>query len=357
MADEYQGLTSRLHFREQKVKERAARLFVERRCRFVCNDQVRPTDQSAGNRHPLLLADAQIDDGTAGQIVYRKVHGSQQTPCLVRGVRYTGKALGRKPARQKHVVDNRKIRHQIKLLKNEADAIGAKFVPAVGRKQIEPFAQDRHFASFGQGDPAQQIEQGRFSTAAGAGDEKLFANRDRKLGDIENNRAIPAPPVNDVVKFYRQCHGRSFLRDLKPLESQARILCCQFPPELIFGRDCSNVDLPRARKDSEEFRINMGQLLRMVADIPIMRMKFRVGFFIGFVVLVAVLILAVIVTMPVMLFLFLRLRRLDFSRLQVASCGSGRNEKRRAVLQAVSRVDYRLSVCIGGGRMLETDDI
>ena len=95
----------------------------------------------------------------------------------------------------------------------------------------------------------------------------------------------------------------------------------------------------------------------MVADIPIMRMKFRVGFFIGFVVLVAMLTLAVIVTMPVMLFLFLRPRRFDFSRLQVASCGSGRNEQCGAILQASSRVDYRLSVCIGGGRMLETDNI
>ena len=28
-----------------------------------------------------------------------------------------------------------------------------------------------------------------------------------------------------------------------------------------------------------------------------------------------------------------------------------------AILQAFSRVNYRLSVCIGGGRMLETDDI
>ncbi len=95
----------------------------------------------------------------------------------------------------------------------------------------------------------------------------------------------------------------------------------------------------------------------MVADIPVMRMKFRVGFFIGFVVMVAVLILAVTVTMPVMLFPFFRLRRLDFSRLQFASCGSGRNEQSGASLKALSRFDYRLSVCIGGGRMLETDDI
>ena len=119
---------------------------------------IRPApDQSAGNRHPLLLADAQIGDRTAGQIVSRKIMASSKR--LASFAAPDTRARRGAETGTEHVVEL-KIRHQIKLLKNEADAIGAKFVP-VGRKQIKSFAQDRHFAPFGQGDPA-QIEQGVF---------------------------------------------------------------------------------------------------------------------------------------------------------------------------------------------------
>ena len=87
----------------------------------------------------------------------------------------------------------------------------------------------------------------------------------------------------------------------------------------------------------------------MVADTDNAH-EIQSGFLIGFVVLVPCL-SAVIVTMPVMLSFSPPRRRFQ----PIAGCilRQGRNEQCGAILQAFSRVNYRLSVCIGGGRMLK----
>ena len=97
--------------------------------------------------------------------------------------------------REHHVFHRRQIRHQVKLLENEAD-----FVGAVASQFA--FAERAHVDAIDDGAPAggpveatQNVDQGRFAGAGGAHDGDPFASGDLKTHAIE--RAQDAEGLRD----------------------------------------------------------------------------------------------------------------------------------------------------------------
>ena len=88
--------------------------------------------------------------------------------------------MGRKPAGQQHVVKHRKVRYQVKLLKNKANAITSQGIACRAWQIVHACAVDIHAAGVGLQNASDKADQGAFAAAAGAGEIKSFPLCKRK---------------------------------------------------------------------------------------------------------------------------------------------------------------------------------
>ena len=103
-------------------------------------------------------------------------------------------APARKAARQYDVFDQVEIRHQVKLLEDIADVIGAQPV-APGRAQAgRVLLHQRQVPGYGCQDAGQKTQQGRLAAARRTADEQVFAAREaeRVAGQQGSGGARPA---------------------------------------------------------------------------------------------------------------------------------------------------------------------
>ncbi len=163
------------------------------------------SDQGAGGRNPLLLANAEIEHPLIEQ--FFNVESSRHLPCRLRQVRrpQTRPSSLVKTTGQSDVVDDIQIWDQIEHLKDEDDMLSAKRVPLRSGEQPQILAERLDHAGLSRQHARHHAEERRLTTAARSVQKDLFSLAYFELADLER---VPASSVGEpnILELNRELH-------------------------------------------------------------------------------------------------------------------------------------------------------
>ena len=141
MADEQERGARRTAFRHQQTEKTITSIAVERRCRFVRDDEFRAPQQRACDRDPLLLPDGEFSDEPGRRSCRGDPQFVEQAPRFSRGIRFRpSTAHSRETRWQQHIVHDRQVGQQVEHLEYEPDVGRAEFVATPARQQTQVLA-------------------------------------------------------------------------------------------------------------------------------------------------------------------------------------------------------------------------
>lgn len=145
--------------------------------RLVGEEDGRVVDEGAGDADALLLASTELAGEVAGTVGEAYV--------LERGAGLGGVGGGVEVLREHYVFYGGEIGDEVELLKDEADLVGAKAVEVAGAHGGDVDTVDPEFTGGGAIEAAEEVDEGAFTGAGGAGDGDPLAGYDGEAGAIE----------------------------------------------------------------------------------------------------------------------------------------------------------------------------
>ena len=160
----------------QQAQDRQGGVRVERRGRFVAQQNRGRRGQGTRNRHTLALAAREL--GRVRLLPVRQAHGRQ---CLARrGAACRAVHTGHLE-RELHVMQGAAVRQQVELLEDHADTL-ARLAQRVLGQAHEFLAVDAYRAAAGLFEPVYQAQQGTFAGAGKPEQPEHLAGRNRQVG-------------------------------------------------------------------------------------------------------------------------------------------------------------------------------
>ena len=145
---------------------------VERAGRLVGEDDMRVVDQRAGDRHALLLPARKLR-----RLVVLAMGEPDLGEARLGLLARAGMPVPRIEEGERHIVEGARPRQQVEGLEDEADLLVAVGGELVGAEPAELAALDFERAAGRRVERADQIHEGRFARARGAGHREILAAR------------------------------------------------------------------------------------------------------------------------------------------------------------------------------------
>ena len=211
--DQHQGRAMLGDEIEQQIRNLLARLLIKVACGFICQQQGRFDHQCTCNRHTLAFPSAEL----VRKVGFPVGESHLRQGFLGLGLRGAG---SRHFQGQGHVLQRGQMRHQVKLLEDDADVLGTEAGERFLGQLREVLTAQTQGAVGGPGQPGHQREQGGFSAPGLAddggglpvphGEVEVGKDVDRLLGtgvrkgfgkllDLQNHGANPEALSESLV--------------------------------------------------------------------------------------------------------------------------------------------------------------
>ena len=179
---------------------------IERAGRFIRQQQRRSAGYGAGHGDPLPLARRQL--GRPGMKPLGKPHPYKKISSAA-GLLRAGDGSTKTHADQ-HVFTGGETIEEVKILVNEADGLSSKRIPLARGEANEIRSPHRHHSTRRSEQAGDEIEQGGFSAAAGAGDGELLARTDPPFRQLKRHH-LPAGAAQDQSTIFQMNSAVRFL--------------------------------------------------------------------------------------------------------------------------------------------------